>query len=97
MERRPGQLVVVVQALMRSYVTDRSWIRIEELADFYDAWWFAPSYRELYPREDDRRVRVALGQVADTGLLEQSADAVRLTDAGDVFVTWWLKVMEQPR
>ena len=97
LEHRPGPLVLVVQALMRSYVTQRSWIGIEELTEFYAAWWYSPSFRERYPREDDLSVRVALGHVVDTGLLDESADAVRLTEAGDVFVTWWLKRMEQPR
>jgi len=97
LENRPGQLMIVVQALMRSYVTERSWIGFAELADFYEAWLFRPSFREVYQREDDLDVRVALGHVADTGLLEERPDEVRLTEAGDVFVTWRLKLMEEPR
>jgi len=98
LENRPGLLIVVVQALMRSYVTERSWIGFDELAAFHDAWLLRRSYREVHPRDlDDLHVRVALGHVADTGLLEERSDAVRLTEAGDVFVTWWLKVMEEPR
>jgi hypothetical protein len=37
----------------------------------------------------------ALGRVADTGLIVESAEGVRLTDAGDVFVTAWLGYMEK--
>lgn len=97
LEAMPGQLVTIVQALMRSYVSERSWIGFAELAEFHDAWLFEPSLLERVGPRDDLYARVALGHVADTGLLEESADAVRLTEAGDVFVTWWLKMMEKPR
>ena len=40
---------------------------------------------------------MALGHVADMGLLEQADDSVRLTEACDVFVISWLKRLEQPR
>lgn len=93
-----GGFAVVVQALMTSYVGGRSAASKADLLDFYDAWILPPSQltaddvtKDLFaPSVDD-----ALGQVADTGLLNEDRESVTLTPAGDVFLTVWLRHMER--
>jgi len=92
------RFAVIVQALMTSYVGGRSPVSKADLLDFYDAWIMPPS--EAWP--DEARdslfapsVEHAIGQVADTGILLEDEDSVTLTPAGDVFVTAWLRHLEQ--
>jgi hypothetical protein len=92
---RGSRAVVVVQALMRSYVGLRAWVSLDELESFCESWVLRPSWRDHHGWRES--VDVALGFVADTGLLEISPDAVRLTEAGEVFVAAWLGYMGLPR
>ena len=98
MESGSPRFAVIVQALMTSYVGGRSPVSKADLLDFHDAWIMPPSHR----RPDDVSDRLfapsvehAIGQVADTGLLVEDRESVTLTPAGDVFVTAWLRHLEQ--
>ena len=83
---------------MTSYVGGCAPVSKAELLDFYSAWigltldafsdqdmddFFAPS------------VDHAIGELAEHGLVVEDRDSVTLTPAGDVFVTAWLRHMEQ--
>jgi hypothetical protein len=69
-----------------------------DLLEFYDAWIMPPSYRRADESSEELfapSVEHAMGQVGDTGLLVEDRDSVTLTPAGDVFVTVWLRHLEQ--
>lgn len=97
LESRGALLHIVVQALMTSYVGGRAWVPKTDLVDFYIDWLFEPSWSaDGYMRGQlSTSVEEALGWVTDSGLLDSTADQVQLTEAGDVFVTWWLQHLEQ--
>lgn len=91
----------VVYALMASYVRGKAAVTKEEILDFFTHWRRTPEelayYREIDHDSrswDQPMVDSSLGKLADTGLYVESADSITLTGAGDVFVTGWLKYME---
>ena len=99
LESRSGLLAIVAQALLSSYVGNRSRVPRAELVDFYIDWLFEPSWPSSAHMRNHMAASVggALGWVADAGLLTETEDHVQLTEAGDVFVTWWLQHLEQER
>lgn len=93
-----SRLAAIGYALLRSYTRDCSLVPWAEIADFYHDWLFGPEDPEAALRGMwECSVRAAVHLVADTGIVEVSDEGVRLTPPGDVFVTWWLQVMERPR
>lgn len=99
LERLEGQgslLEIVVQALMTSYVGHRSRVPKVELVDFYVDWLVEPSWSVSVPMRHHLSMFVeeALGWVGDSGLLDVTRDHVQLTEAGDVFVSWWLQYLD---
>lgn len=95
LESRGVLLEIVAQALLTSYVGSRSRVPKAELVDFYEEWVFEPELRWAgFSRDLGPSVDEALGWVCDTGLLTETEEHVQLTEAGDVFVTWWLKFLE---
>ena len=64
--------------------------------EFHLDWLFPPRDRHLSVEADwFPFVDEALGWIADTGIIEERDDSIRLTEAGDVFVTWWLDHMRE--
>jgi hypothetical protein len=97
--RRPGAREALVFALLESYVDGCRLVTREETVDFLLSW-----YRDVDEpaREDstwwrewtEPNVDAALAQLDDAGIYTFDRHGLRLTTAGDVFVTAWLKYME---
>jgi hypothetical protein len=89
-------------ALLSSYVRGRGPVTWQEIADFNRNWFSVPELRDSRSPESNawvaeytrRESRHYLGLMADTGLYTESDEAVTLTEAGDVFVTAWLRYLE---
>jgi hypothetical protein len=99
----PYHAVPIVFALLTSYVEERRLVTWDEIVTFHQIWRRSPAERaELADLEepgwfdaiDLNGVHGALGLMADTGLYVESDEGVALSDAGDVFVTAWLRFME---
>ena len=99
----PYHAVPIVFALLTSYVDKRRLVTWEEIVTFHRTWRRSPKEqaeledledREWFDRFDLNGVHGALGLMADTGLFIESDNGVALSDAGDVFVTAWLRFME---
>ena len=96
LELQGARLIVVVHALLTSYVGRRSAVSKADLVEFHLDWLFPPRDRHLSVEADwFPFVDEALGWIADTGIIEERDDSIRLTEAGDVFVTWWLDHMRE--
>ncbi len=99
----PYSAVPIVFALLTSYVDKRRLVTWDEIVTFHRTWRRSPKEqaeldeledREWFDNFDLNGVHGALGLVADTGLFIESDDGVALSDAGDVFVTAWLRFVE---
>lgn len=96
----PYHASAVVFALMTSYVEQRRLVTWDEIVALHRGWRRSPAeQRELesddwFDEHDLSGVLVALGLMADAGLYVESSEGITLTDAGDVFVTAWLRFME---
>lgn len=89
--------LLVVQALMTSYVGGSSLVGWDELTAFHTHQLFGDRpERVSLPMDLLRRwTRHGVEEIDDTGLAVIDAAGVRLTEAGDVFVTWWLRQQER--
>jgi hypothetical protein len=97
----PYRAVPILFALLTSYVDERRLVTWDELVARQQEWWHSPSGRRELTDELDwwtaserGQVRGSLARIADTGIVVESDEGIRLTDAGDVFVAAWLDYLE---
>jgi hypothetical protein len=97
---RPYFAAVVLYASLSSFVDDHRLVGWDEVESFAKVWDHSPG--ELADLEsfdwfrdfEAPRVRKGVGLVADSGILQELDDGVRLTAAGAAFLTAWLRSLQ---
>ena len=99
----PYRFSGLVFALMESYVGRCAPVSKRSMLEFLERWHWSPTSRREWDELDagwqerhyGPRVQESAGMWADTGLYTEDAASITLTPFGDVFVTAWLKFLEE--